>query len=77
MQRHNSCFVALRERMVSMRPFEPDKVAIAELTMKLRGMGVTDTRLLRALEVVPRRMFVAATHQTSAYLDRSLPIECG
>ncbi len=63
--------------MVSMRPFEPDKVAIAELTMKLRGMGVTDTRLLRALELVPRRMFVAAAHQASAYLDRSLPIECG
>ncbi|MBS1168442.1 MAG: pcm 1 [Proteobacteria bacterium] len=60
-----------------MRPFEPDKVAIAELTMKLRGMGVTDNRLLRALELVPRRMFVAAAHQASAYLDRSLPIECG
>lgn len=70
-------FMELRERMVSMRPFEPDKVAMAELTMKLRGMGVTDTRLLRALELVPRRMFVAAAHQASAYLDRSLPIECG
>ena len=66
MQRRNSCFAALRESMVSMRPFEPDKVAIAELTMKLRGMGVTDTRLLRALELVPRRMFVAAAHQASA-----------
>lgn len=60
-----------------MRPFEPDKVAVAELTMKLRGLGVVDTRLLRALELVPRRMFVAAAYQSSAYLDRALPIECG
>lgn len=63
--------------MASMRPFEPDKVAIAELTMRLRGLGVTDTRVLRALETIPRRMFVAAAYQASAYLDRSLPIECG
>jgi protein-L-isoaspartate(D-aspartate) O-methyltransferase len=60
-----------------MKPFEPDRVAMAELTMKLRGIGITDVRLLSALEVIPRRMFISAAYQASAYLDRSLPIECG
>lgn len=60
-----------------MRSFEPDRVAMAELTMKLRGIGITDIRLLSALETIPRRMFISAAYQSSAYLDRSLPIECG
>ncbi|WP_237151812.1 protein-L-isoaspartate(D-aspartate) O-methyltransferase [Oryzibacter oryziterrae] len=50
---------------------------MAELTMKLRGIGITDTRLLAALETIPRRLFISAAYQASAYLDRSVPIECG
>lgn len=60
-----------------MRAFEPDRVALAELTMKLRGLGITDIRLLSALETVPRRMFIPAAYRASAYLDRAVPIECG
>ena len=60
-----------------MKPFEPDRVAMAELTMKLRGIGITDTRLLSALETIPRRMFISASYRASAYLDRAVPIECG
>lgn len=60
-----------------MKPFEPDRVAMAELTMKLRGIGITDVRLLSALETIPRRIFISAAYQSSAYLDRAVPIECG
>ncbi len=60
-----------------MKPFDLDRVAMAELTMKLRGIGITDTRLLAALETIPRRLFISAAYQASAYLDRSVPIECG
>jgi protein-L-isoaspartate(D-aspartate) O-methyltransferase len=60
-----------------MKPFDLDRVAMAELTMKLRGIGITDTRLLAALETIPRRLFISASYQSSAYLDRSVPIECG
>lgn len=60
-----------------MQSFERDRVAMAELAMKLRAVGLSDARLLAALETVPRRMFLAAPYQSSAYLDRALPIECG
>jgi protein-L-isoaspartate(D-aspartate) O-methyltransferase len=44
------------------------------LIMKLRGSGITDTRVLAAIEQVPREMFVPRTFLTHAYEDKALPI---
>ncbi|MBB4312948.1 protein-L-isoaspartate(D-aspartate) O-methyltransferase [Roseospira marina] len=47
------------------------------LLMDLRLAGVTDTRVLSALETVPREVFVSDPFQEHAYDNRALPIECG
>lgn len=60
-----------------MKAFEPDRVVQAELIMKLRGLGITDKRLLSAMETIPRKIFVPASCQSGVYLDRAIPIECG
>ena len=50
---------------------------LIELIMHLRNAGIRDTRVLAALERVPRAMFIAAPFAGHAYSDRSLPIDCG
>ncbi|AXS40537.1 protein-L-isoaspartate(D-aspartate) O-methyltransferase [Breoghania sp. L-A4] len=45
--------------------------------MQLRARGVSDARLLSAIERVPRRLFLAARQHVLAYVDTQLPIECG
>jgi len=47
------------------------------LLMELRLAGVTDTRVLSALETVPREVFVSDPFLDHAYDNRALPIECG
>jgi protein-L-isoaspartate(D-aspartate) O-methyltransferase len=47
------------------------------LLMELRRSGVTDTRVLSAIEVVPREAFVAEPFLDKAYENSALPIECG
>jgi len=46
----------------------------AKLVMELRRHGVTDKRVLAAVESVPREMFVPDTFQGRAYDDLALPI---
>ncbi len=48
-----------------------------ELVMALRNQGIRDTRVLAAIERTPREKFVPPSFHTQAYLDNSLPIECG
>ena len=48
-----------------------------ELIMSLRANGVRDTRVLAAIETVPRELFVPENLQDLAYADQALPIECG
>jgi len=50
---------------------------LIELIMHLRTAGIRDTRVLAALERVPRALFVAPSHAEHSYRDRSLPIDCG
>jgi protein-L-isoaspartate(D-aspartate) O-methyltransferase len=60
--------------------FEQDaetEVQAASLVLKLRGMGISDVNVLRALETVPRSFFVRPEFRKHAYADHSLPIECG
>lgn len=47
------------------------------LIMTLRNAGITDTRVLSAIETVPRDEFVPAAMQDQAYEDIALPIGRG
>ncbi len=53
------------------------RVRIADLLLRLRRVGITDQRLLSAIEAVPRDLFVEAETQADAYAERALPIDCG
>lgn len=46
------------------------------LLMSLRKAGVTDTRVLSAMEQVPREQFVEEAFRDRAYEDNALPIAC-
>ena len=48
-----------------------------EFLLGLRKRGIRDTRVLRALELVPRERFVGAAQQDLAFADQALPIDCG
>lgn len=56
---------------------EADRVAMADFLLRLRQQGITDRRVLSAVEAVPRRLFVPHEARDTAYLERALPIECG
>jgi len=47
------------------------------LIMQLRRRGIRTTRVLRAIERVPRDLFVDQAFVDHAYQDIALPIECG
>jgi protein-L-isoaspartate(D-aspartate) O-methyltransferase len=47
------------------------------LIMALRGQGITDARVLSAIERTPRDIFVEKPFESSAYQDTALPIACG
>jgi protein-L-isoaspartate(D-aspartate) O-methyltransferase len=48
-----------------------------ELIMQLRRRGIRDAKVLRAMERVPRELFVDEAFTDHAYQDIALPIECG
>lgn len=47
------------------------------LLMDLRNAGVSDTRVLSAIERTPRETFVEETFVDQAYANQALPINCG
>jgi protein-L-isoaspartate(D-aspartate) O-methyltransferase len=47
------------------------------LVKELRGQGISDGRVLGAIERTPREMFVDAPFATSAWDNSALPIACG
>jgi protein-L-isoaspartate(D-aspartate) O-methyltransferase len=47
------------------------------LRRQLRGRGIVDLRVLRAMEKVPRERFVSPLNSDEAYADRALPIGYG
>ncbi len=55
---------------------EPDARKI-RLLMHLRRAGISDAGVLRAMEKVPREMFIPEGWHDRAYEDSALPIECG
>jgi protein-L-isoaspartate(D-aspartate) O-methyltransferase len=48
-----------------------------EFLLTMRRRGIRDVKVLRALEQVPREIFVEAEHGAIAYADQALPIDCG
>lgn len=47
------------------------------LLMKLRTSGIADTRVLSAIESIPREIFVSKEFRDKAYEDTALPIDSG
>lgn len=54
--------------------FEP---GLIDMMVRLRGRGISDNRLMRAMELTPRRLFVREDQQPEAYDEQSMPIACG
>ncbi len=50
---------------------------VAELILRLRRAGITDRRLVSAIEASPRDLFVPPEMNDDAYAERALPIDCG
>ncbi len=48
-----------------------------QLMLSLRQAGVTDQRVLEAMEKTPRETFVERAFRERAFEDRALPIACG
>ena len=48
---------------------------VAKLIEELRSKGITDERILKAIERVPRHQFVSEKFQRYAYEDKPLPID--
>jgi protein-L-isoaspartate(D-aspartate) O-methyltransferase len=56
---------------------EEDRVRAAAMILGLRGRGVSDLAVLKAIETVPRSHFAPAAWRHYAYSDHPLPIACG
>ena len=48
-----------------------------QLLMSLRNQGVRNVRVLEAIELVPRELFVEESFAGQTYADQALPISCG
>jgi protein-L-isoaspartate(D-aspartate) O-methyltransferase len=57
---------------------QPEDLArLGAFMLGLRARGVYDQRVLRAIESVPRGLFLPASAKPHAFDDRPLPIDCG
>ncbi|HEX9903890.1 MAG TPA: protein-L-isoaspartate(D-aspartate) O-methyltransferase, partial [Propylenella sp.] len=56
---------------------EETQVHAATVVLRLRGLGISDRAVLRAIETVPRALFVPKDWRHHAYSDHALPIDCG
>ena len=54
---------------------KPPEKMMFQLTLRRRG--ISDQAVLRAMEEIPREMFVAAADRADAYRDSALGIACG
>ena len=56
-------------------PYRKQRMEMVDLTIRARG--ITDSKVLQAMETVPRHEFVEPSMQFLAYSDRPLPIGYG
>jgi protein-L-isoaspartate(D-aspartate) O-methyltransferase len=57
-------------------PDTPD-ARLAELVLALRSQGVTEAKVLTAIEKTPRELFTPELFKERAFEDSALPIACG
>ena len=50
---------------------------LARLILALRSQGVTDAKVLHAMETTPRQLFAQDLFKARAFEDSALPIACG
>ncbi len=50
---------------------------LIDMVMRLRGKGISDNGVLRAIELTPRRRFIPNDVADKAYDEQALPIACG
>ncbi len=62
---------------VNFRATDDRGVDRMEFLLKLRGRGISDAAVLRAMDEVPRDYFVELVDASHAFADRALPIACG
>ena len=55
----------------------PDAAPLARLILALRTQGVTDAKVLKAIEATPRELFTPELFKERAFEDSALPIACG
>jgi protein-L-isoaspartate(D-aspartate) O-methyltransferase len=53
------------------------RIQMADLVLRLRRLGVTDHKVVAAIEATPRELFVPPEGRDNPYAERALPIECG
>ena len=54
-----------------------DSVGRMQFLLTLRSRGIADAAVLRAMDEVPRDLFVDGRFHEAAYADQALPIACG
>jgi protein-L-isoaspartate(D-aspartate) O-methyltransferase len=54
-----------------------EREGFAAFVLRMRGLGLTDQRLIGAFEATPRMSFVSGNLGNVAYSQGMLPIECG
>jgi protein-L-isoaspartate(D-aspartate) O-methyltransferase len=62
---------------VANSPSAENNVGRMEFLLSLRRRGISNAAVLRAMEEVPRELFVEPDHAGCAYADQALPISCG
>jgi protein-L-isoaspartate(D-aspartate) O-methyltransferase len=56
---------------------EDTQIHAAAIVLKLRGLGISDRAVLRAIETVPRALFAPKEWRHHANSDHPIPIACG
>jgi len=56
---------------------EAEETRKAKMILSLRSSGVTEAKVLKAIEDTPRHLFVPALFQDRAWEETALPIACG
>ena len=56
---------------------DESSVYTAAIILRLRGLGIANHAVLKAIETVPRELFVPKEFREHAYSDCALPIDCG
>ncbi len=56
---------------------ETPQARMARLILSLRTQGVTDPKVLKAIEATPRELFTPELFKERAFEDSALPIACG